>query len=303
MARPKKQGSSYFPLDCDFMLDEKVVPIKVRMGTQGIAALIALMCAVYRNGYYLEWSERLTMKIANDISTTPEVVEETITLLIKYGFFDRQMAQEQQILTSKGIQRRYLAIKKGRIDTSTIPHWLIVDDKTPIMDDRNPVSVAKTPSNKIKEKEIKNKKHNLMGLSQKEPSGSIQAPPPREEVVKNFSLDDVKSLALIPEVAALRPLPADCEEFHSYYAARGWMIAPGIPIGSYKDALISWLHKRDRFNRQRVGSPSPTLTPPPRRAKELVKETDNPVRGDELDNLLKKYGWSPSCHALTLPDE
>lgn len=44
MARPKKQGFDYFPLDVNFMHDERMIPIRVYGGAEHFAVAIGLLC-------------------------------------------------------------------------------------------------------------------------------------------------------------------------------------------------------------------------------------------------------------------
>ena len=63
MARPEKQGLDYFPFDIDFFEDEKTEAISGEFGIKGEIAIIKLLCAVYRNGYFIQWNEMLKMKL------------------------------------------------------------------------------------------------------------------------------------------------------------------------------------------------------------------------------------------------
>ncbi len=295
MARPAKQGFDYFPLDVDFFSDEKLIAIKVSGGAKEIAAFIGLLCAVYRNGYYAQWSEQLAIKVANDIATTPGLVEDTIRQLVKYGFFDQKLAQEEKILTSEGIQRRYLVMKRSRVDVSKLPFWIVMDTKTPVMDTKTPVMDAKTPPKKSKVKKNK-EKINSNEFTKSGSDDTAQAHSPTEEFFKNISLDEVKALCMMPEVAELSPLPGDCEDFFAYYAARGWMIAPGIPMSSCKDALISWLRRRRQYpsKSQPQQKPQPAAAAPPQKKKKDEKPPEPqepPMSGKELDDFLKKHKY------------
>ena len=56
MGRPVKKGLDYFPTDVDFFEKEEIKFFSVECGASGICALMKLMCNIYRNGYYVEWS-------------------------------------------------------------------------------------------------------------------------------------------------------------------------------------------------------------------------------------------------------
>ena len=56
MARPYKDGASYFPKDTDFYYDDKVRLIRAEFGAKGMYLLDYLLCELYRqDGYYMKW--------------------------------------------------------------------------------------------------------------------------------------------------------------------------------------------------------------------------------------------------------
>ena len=63
MARPTKKGLDYFPFDVDFFEDEKIAAISGEFGLKGEIVAVKLLCAIYRNGYFILWSDMLRLKI------------------------------------------------------------------------------------------------------------------------------------------------------------------------------------------------------------------------------------------------
>lgn len=111
MARPIKYGLDYFPFDIDFFSDEKMVAIAGEFGIKGEISTIKLLCAVYRNGYYIEWNEMLKFKLLKELpGVSAELLEAIVKRLVKWGFFDKSLFDSASILTSKGIQKRFQAI-------------------------------------------------------------------------------------------------------------------------------------------------------------------------------------------------
>jgi hypothetical protein len=55
MARPKKQGLEYFPLDVT--MDDKVQLIEAKHGIIGFGILIKMYQKIYSEGYYYSWEE------------------------------------------------------------------------------------------------------------------------------------------------------------------------------------------------------------------------------------------------------
>ena len=59
LARPKKSGLSYFPLDTDFFdNDSRIKILKARYRADGIMIYVYLLCEIYKNGYYIQVGSR-----------------------------------------------------------------------------------------------------------------------------------------------------------------------------------------------------------------------------------------------------
>jgi hypothetical protein len=169
MARPVKQGLEYFSFDVDFFNDEKVEFVSARFGIKGELISIRLLCKIYRIGYYTEWNEdesTLLAKRAGD-SITPSLVSDVVNELVKRGFFDESIFNRFSILTSKGIQKRYVKAvgeRKG-IEINT-DYWLIDTPKNACFEvnrdekrvnpPNNPVNRSINPQSKVKESKVNN---------------------------------------------------------------------------------------------------------------------------------------------------
>lgn len=114
MGRQVKQGLDYFTVDVDFFDSIKIRKIRKACGTQSITLLIALLCNIYReNGYYVGYDSDLTFLIAEQFSVSEGAVEETVRKAVSVGFFDTDMFNKYNILTSHSIQERYfIAVDK-----------------------------------------------------------------------------------------------------------------------------------------------------------------------------------------------
>lgn len=110
MARPRKIGLDYFPLDVDFFDDDKIQLIEAEFGAKGICVAIRLLCKVYKNGYFYQWGGDECLLLSKQIGDgiVPSLVEEIVKGLVRRSFFDKGVFDSFRILTSRGIQRRYL---------------------------------------------------------------------------------------------------------------------------------------------------------------------------------------------------
>lgn len=129
MARPRKQGIDYFPFDVDFFEDDKVALIEAEFGAKGVIVAIRLLCKIYKtNGYYYQWGEDECLLLSRQLGDgfAPSLVKEILAGLIRRSFFDKGVFDRSGILTSAGIQRRYLEAIKGRSSIKPIPEiWLL----------------------------------------------------------------------------------------------------------------------------------------------------------------------------------
>lgn len=147
MARPRKKGLDYFPFDVDFFNDEKIVAIAGEFGVKGEIAAVKLLCAIYRNGYFIEWNEMLLMKLLHQLpGLSSELISQIVMRLVKWGFFDKDLFDSAGILTSRGIQKRYFdAIKKRTSVNDDLPYILSFRGENPRL---SVISAEKTPDNK-----------------------------------------------------------------------------------------------------------------------------------------------------------
>lgn len=154
MARPRKTSLDYFPLDTDFFQDEKMICIYGEFGIKGQVIALHLLCAVYRNGYFARWDERLSLKIAAATGLSTALVDQVVRALARWKFFDKTALEQESVLTSPGIQRRYFEAVRWRATDGDLPYILVSQRKTYVSQKETPVSQQKTAKNKIKEKKI-----------------------------------------------------------------------------------------------------------------------------------------------------
>lgn len=154
MARPKKYGLDYFPFDVDFFSDEKIGAISGEFGIKGEITVVKLLCAIYRNGYFILWDEVLRMKLLKDLpGISIELLDKIVNRLVKWGFFEQDMFSTARVLTSRGIQERYFEAIKRRKDIHELPYMLVNVCRNPINVYNNSVNVCENPQSKGKKKE------------------------------------------------------------------------------------------------------------------------------------------------------
>lgn len=124
--RPTKQGIDYFPVDVGFFSDIKVRKISRACGSQSTSILICLLCNIYRDeGYYIVWDEDLPFVIADTVGVSEGAVKEVLNKALQVGFFDNALYERYKILTSYGIQKRFLNATYQRKEIEFIPEYRI----------------------------------------------------------------------------------------------------------------------------------------------------------------------------------
>lgn len=157
MARPLKSGIDYFPLDVNFFSDIKTRKILKACGPQSVVVLINLLCTIYKDeGYYMTWDEDVGFLTADEIGVKESLVHEVIKKAIGVDFFDQSLFKKYKILTSLGIQKRYLGATARRKSNPIKDEFNLVNVTNNIVNDSNN-SINDSKSTQRKEKERKEK--------------------------------------------------------------------------------------------------------------------------------------------------
>ena len=128
MARSAKQGLGYFPFDIDFFQDLRIRKLIKYQGGKAITVYALLLCLIYRDGYYIRWDEELPFIISEQTGYDEAYIREVITCCLNIGLFSKELYKTEGVLTSRGIQLRYMNINRlcKRVATVTI-HNLITN--------------------------------------------------------------------------------------------------------------------------------------------------------------------------------
>lgn len=172
-----REGIHYFSFDTDFFhTDNKIKLIKSEYGSKGVVILIHTLCAIYSDkGYYKSWSEDDCFLASEDLGCgcSPALIGEVINRCVKRGIFDETVFNASGVLTSHGIQIRFLKAAAKREKIGIIKQYaLFSPDELPkgmrkkivlfladgdISDQKSAVYDQKVASKSVK-KEIKERK-------------------------------------------------------------------------------------------------------------------------------------------------
>ncbi|MCQ2743497.1 MAG: DUF4373 domain-containing protein [bacterium] len=149
MARPTKKGLDYFPLDT--AMNDKLKLIEAEYGSKGFAVIIKLFMKIYgEKGYYCDWNPEVVFMFTREhcpdvgVSTVSEIVSSAI----RRGIFNQEIYDKFKVLTSKGIQERYLEATKRRNFQKIEDGFLLACGAKNIINvDNNPVNVDNNSEN------------------------------------------------------------------------------------------------------------------------------------------------------------
>ncbi len=262
MARPKKTGLDYFPLDVDFFSDEKMVCIHGEFGIKGQVVAIHLLCAIYREGYFAVWNEALPLKIAAATGLSADLVKMIAQRLAKWGLFDKGLFDSDGVLTSAGIQRRFFSIARHREFPPDLPHLLVSTEKTQVSTAETPVSNVKNP---LKESKVnKNPPRGVKSDPPHPPSGCFiqDMPKPTEEEVTRYFASCQLAQRLNDPIQAGR-------RFFDHFNSVDWIDKAGRRIVKWKSRANIWIRDELRIqnnNQTNYQNHGPSNTGAARRA-------------------------------------
>jgi len=230
MARPQKTGLEYFPLDVDYFEDEKIEAISGEFGPVGELATVKLLCLIYNNGYYVEWTSILKMKLLKRLPGVElKVLDKIIGRLLEFGFFDKKQFESYNVLTSNDIQEKYSVATKRRQSTSPLLYGVNVYNNPPSSVDNADVN---TPSSevitnigtqsKVKESKVKESK----GEGGSKPDQFVEP-----------TVDEIKDHVRKKYEASSKASELFTEKFYDHYSSTGWTVKGGEKMKQWTFAI------------------------------------------------------------------
>lgn len=146
MARIAKSGLEYFPFDIDFFQDIRIRKLIKRQGGKAVTVYALLLCLIYKDGYYMQWDEELPFIVSENTGFDEAYISEVIKTCLTLGLFNKNLFDDEKVLTSKGIQVRYCNIQRLNKRMSRIDKYSLLDEQ------QKPASPAKVtkPANRKK---------------------------------------------------------------------------------------------------------------------------------------------------------
>ena len=245
MARPTKTGLDYYPMDVGFLRDKKVRLLRSEFGASSVLFVLYVLGKVYEgDGYFLRWDKDELLLAADELREQPTYISEVLQGCLTRSLFDERVFQMFGVLTSAGIQRRYLrGCEKRDVITVFSEYWLLnacsksdvpvgIRAKLALVsvtggnnDVNSPENSDNSPGNpQSKVKESKVKESRVLG-------GAPAAPAPTHALSEGESLGSGFVPPTVEEVAEYvrsRGSCVDPQVWVDYYAARGWMTGRAV---------------------------------------------------------------------------
>lgn len=157
MARPTKDGLDYFPFDVDMFEDEKIEAIAGEFGIKGELAVVKLLCAVYKKGYFIVWNDLTKATLLKRLpGMSKELLDQIVIRLVTWEFFHEDLFNSAKVLTSKNIQAIYFEATKRR--KSPKPTKYVINENNKYI--QNEVNVDINAQSKVKETKVNKSKVN-----------------------------------------------------------------------------------------------------------------------------------------------
>jgi len=179
--RPPKESIDYAGWDVNiFDSDTKIDKLMEGQGCAGFVVYFFLCQRAYgSNGYFYKWTcddaATTAKKIGGGVGS--ESVINTINLCLRIGLFDSDLYARHKIITSRGIQKRFVTVIKDRKHKTVIKeYWLLEKEDeceglvkvalkppdktimTPVNSIKHPHNSIKHPDNAVKDSKVKDSK-------------------------------------------------------------------------------------------------------------------------------------------------
>lgn len=206
MGRPQKDGLDYFPLDVH--MDDSIALVEADYGVEGFGIIIKLYQQIYANGYFLEVDDRRIKLISRLINIDIDLLKDVMESAVSENIFNQKLYKKYKILTSKGIQKRYLFASLRRLSANFYKEYLLLgvnDNINSINVSINSINTVETPVNDSSNKHIILKDTILKNTievidyfnkitSQKRRYSKSSKDPISARLSDNYSMDDCKSV-------------------------------------------------------------------------------------------------------------
>ena len=268
MARPGGKGLKYFPFDVGLFGDKKLKLLKGQHGAEGIEVYIRLLCKCYSddNGYFLPWSpDEDFALLAEETGYSEDKIRLIVSSCILRSLFEDKLFLVGNVLSSRGIQRRYFgAIKLTKLKAAAEGRYTLIPKDLCLLTDedfselnksrvwlkvtndlyfsgnnslnsgKNPSKSKNNPADQIRSDQIRSDKiRSDQIITCDSASATATFTPPTIDAVKKYCLE--------------RNNKIDAAQFIDYYTTKGWYVGKSI-MKDWKAAIRTWERNKKNGN-------------------------------------------------------
>lgn len=255
-------GIDYFPCNSNFYQDDKVQLVESRHGIAGSSFAHRLLCKVYNlDGYYCVWNDDICHLMERQVAkeVNAKEIDKIVHSLAEFDFFDAGMLEKYGILTSRGIQRRYMEAKKRNQSFEMRGEYLLALDDAKKYSNLRIVYDVKDPEGAAAEIVQQDTLPEPAPQPQPEIPAPVQTPAPRrrsrsqESQRQDASTEEVENDKLVLFFFAQNFVNpnAEFEKFkrwndRKHMESGGW---DAIPVATRQGMAVDW--KQDPPGQQR----------------------------------------------------
>jgi len=142
------QGLDYFSLEVNLLKDAKIIKLMQKYGPLGLTCYFMILINVFAQGYYAEYSiQDLAKLLLNEIGgkyiSGKDKLQEIILYMACIDLIDGVLLG-QNIISSIGIQRRFLLATKKRKQKANQKYWILPGDEE-LSEDHQDSNVVDVP--------------------------------------------------------------------------------------------------------------------------------------------------------------
>ena len=159
-------------MDVDMFQDIRIRKLIKRQGGKAVTVYALLLCIIYKDGYYMRWDEDMPFIISEQTGFDEAYICEAVNCCMALGLFDTALFQSHKVLTSKGIQERYVMIMRSMKRIIRMEDFNVLQSevlpKTSEENGKTSEDLPKTSEENGKTSEVEAIKENKSKLNKKE---------------------------------------------------------------------------------------------------------------------------------------
>lgn len=264
MARPRKEGLSYFPHDCDASGDEKIEALRSLFGNDGYAFYFIMLERIYRApNCELSISGVETRQIlSRKVGVSLERFDAMVNASLKFGCFDARLYAKKKILSSRGIKKRGEVVQQKREKMRQVYRKRVSDAETPPEAEQKSVrnSTSKEKGSRVQDSEVRG--HSRASTGALSPSASGEGAstaselPPRSGRPENGERpsngkarpDSVEEVAAYFAKIGIQNSQIEADKFWDHFSANGWRIGGKTPMRDWMAACRNWKRRKETYD-------------------------------------------------------